>query len=169
MATSERATGPGRKASLWLEDTPTTDYPPLDGARFDTAVIGAGITGLTAALLLARDGLSVCVLDQSSVGSGTTGYTTAKVTSQHHLTYARIARTHGKEGAATYGAAMEAAKERIAAFVAEGIDCDFRRRPAYVYASRPGERKLIERETRAAQEAGLPAMIDEDVPLPFKT
>lgn len=77
--------------------------------------------------------------------------------------------THGKEGAATYGAAMEAAKERVAAFVAEGIDCDFRRRPAYVYASRPGERKLIERETKAAQEAGLPATIDEEVPLPFET
>ena len=160
----------GKHTSLWLDDTPAPDRPPLEGDhRFDAVVIGAGITGMTAALLLARQGLSVCVIDQGSVATGTTGYTTAKVTSQHHLTYDRIRRTHGRDGAATYGAAMEAAKERIAAFVSEGIDCDFRRRPAYVYASRPGERTLIEKETEAAQAAGLPATFTEDVPLPFET
>ena len=170
MALSEKEEWRGRKTPRWLEGTPPTKYPPLEGhQRFDAAVIGAGITGMTAALLLAREGLSVCVVDQGSVGAGTTGYTTAKVTSQHHLTYARIRVTHGKAGAATYGAAMEAAKERVAALVGERIECDFRRRPAYVYASRPGERMLIERETSAAQEAGLPATFDEDVPLPFET
>jgi glycine/D-amino acid oxidase-like deaminating enzyme/nitrite reductase/ring-hydroxylating ferredoxin subunit len=156
--------------SLWLDDAPARSHPPLDGDhRFDAVVVGAGITGMTAALLLIRRGLSVCVLDQNAVATGTTGHTTAKLTSQHHLTYARIRATHGKDGAAIYAAAMEAAKEKVAALVGEGIDCDFRRRPAYVYASRPGERQLIERETQAAQEAGLPATIDEQVPLPFPT
>jgi glycine/D-amino acid oxidase-like deaminating enzyme/nitrite reductase/ring-hydroxylating ferredoxin subunit len=159
-----------RRTSLWLEDTPTTDFPPLEGDRsFDVAVVGGGITGLTTALLAAREGLSVCLLDQGRVATGTSGYTTAKVTSQHHLTYARLRLTHGTAGAATYGAAMEAAKERVASFVEEGIDCDFRRRPAYVYGPRPGERSLLEAETRAAREAGLPATMDDDVPVPFPT
>ncbi len=160
----------GRPVSLWLEDTPTTSHPSLEGDhRCHVAVIGAGITGLTAALLLARDGFSVCVVDEGPVASATTAHTTAKVTSQHHLTYARIARTHGKEGAAVYASGMEAAKERIAALANDGIDCDFRRRAAYVYANNPAERKLLEEETQAAVEAGLPAVIDEDVPLPFET
>ncbi len=166
----EERSGLGRHVSLWLDDTRATDYPALEGdRRCDVVVVGAGITGMTAGLLLAREGLSVCVIDQNSVATGTTGHTTAKVTSQHHITYARIRATHGKEGAATYASAMEAAKERVAAFVGEGIACDFRRRPAYVYATGPGERQLIERETQAAQEAGLPATIDENVPLPFET
>ncbi len=159
-----------RHTSLWLDDTEATHYPTLQGDRvFDVAVIGGGITGLTAALLLAREGQSVCLLDQGVIAMGTSGHTTAKVTSQHHLTYARIRVSHGKDGAATYGAAMEAAKERVASFVDEGINCDFRRRPAYVYATRPGERALLEREAQAAQEAGLPATMDDEVPLPFDT
>ncbi len=159
-----------RHSSLWLEDTPETAYPPLAERRsFDVAVVGGGVTGLTTALLLARDGLSVCLLDQGSIGTGTSGHTTAKVTSQHHLTYARLRVTHGADGAATYGTAMEAAKERVAGFVDEGIDCDLRRRPAYVYATRVVERALLEAETSAAQQAGLPATLDDDVPVPFGT
>jgi glycine/D-amino acid oxidase-like deaminating enzyme/nitrite reductase/ring-hydroxylating ferredoxin subunit len=159
-----------RPTSIWLDDTRVTRHGPLQGDRtFDAAVVGGGITGLTTALLLARAGKSVCVLEQDAVAGGTSGHTTSKVTSQHHLTYARLRRTHGKDGAATYAAAMEGAKEHVADLVAEGIDCDFRRRAAYVFATRPGERVLVDREAEAAVEAGLPATVDEDVPLPFPT
>ena len=162
--------GHSRHTSLWLDDLPTTSHPSLTERRsFDVAVVGGGVTGLTTALLLARDGRSVCLLDQGSIGTGTSGHTTAKVTSQHHLTYAKLRVTHGADGARTYAQAMEAAKERVAAFADEGIDCDLRRRPAYVYATRTSERALIEAETSAAQEAGLPATLDDQVPLPFDT
>ena len=44
---------------------------------YDCAVIGAGITGLTTALLLARQGAKVVVLEGREVGSGETLRTTA--------------------------------------------------------------------------------------------
>src|SRR5687767_11008605 len=96
-------------SSLWLEDeTLTKNHQRLDGDRtVDVAVVGGGITGLTAALLLAREGFEVCLVDQGRIATGTSGYTTAKVTTQHHLTYARLRLTHGKDGAATYASAME--------------------------------------------------------------
>ncbi len=120
----------GRHISLWLANGTATNHPPLEGThQCDVAVVGAGITGLTTALLLAREGRSVAVLDQGRIGTGVTGHTTAKVTSQHGATYLRLRLTLGRAAAETYGAANEAAKERIASFVEEGIDCDFRRRP----------------------------------------
>ena len=90
-------------ASLWLDTTePRAEYPPLDGDRHvDVAVVGAGITGMTAALLLARAGRSVAVVDQHVVAGGTTGHSTAKVTSQHGLTYALLRLTHGRDAART--------------------------------------------------------------------
>lgn len=159
-----------KHASLWQEDAVSQDFPTLEGDRsFDVVVVGGGITGMTTALLLAREGRSVGLIDQNKVGTGTTGYTTGKVTSQHHLTYARISKTHGPDGARVYAQAMEAAKEQVAGFVDEGIDCDFRRRSAILYATNSGERKQLEEETRAAQQAGLPAFFDEAVDLPFRT
>jgi glycine/D-amino acid oxidase-like deaminating enzyme/nitrite reductase/ring-hydroxylating ferredoxin subunit len=157
--------------SLWFDTTePRDEHRPLAGdRRVDVAVVGAGITGMTAALLLARAGRSVAVVDQHVVAGGTTGHSTAKVTSQHGLTYALLRLTHGRDAARTYAEAMEAAKEQIAALIAEGIDCSFRRRAAYLYGSAGWQRRLLEREASAAAEAGLPATFVETAPLPYDT
>jgi glycine/D-amino acid oxidase-like deaminating enzyme/nitrite reductase/ring-hydroxylating ferredoxin subunit len=160
----------GRHRSLWLDTTePRPEHPPLDGdVHVDVAVVGAGITGMTAALELARAGRMVAVVDQHVVGGGTTGHSTAKVTSQHGRAYSLLRLAHGRDAARRYGEAMEWAKEHIAALAGEGIDCGFRRGPAYLYGSAPWQRPLIEREAVAAREAGLPAGLVETTPLPFE-
>lgn len=162
-------TAAGSHRSIWFEGVDAPSHPRLEGERsVDVAVVGAGITGLTTALLLLREGLSVFVLDQAEVAGGTSGHTTAKITSQHHLTYASLRAAHGKPTALAYGAAMEAAKEQVAT-LATGIDCDLRRRPAHVYATSESEVAQLERELRAAREAGLPAFLDDSAPVPFPT
>lgn len=65
--------------SVWMVKTPETSHPQLTGTYdADVVVVGAGITGLTTALLLAQGGVSVAVVEVHRVASGTTGYTTAR-------------------------------------------------------------------------------------------
>jgi gamma-glutamylputrescine oxidase len=53
---------------------PLPKFPALKGKKsFDVCVIGAGFTGLGAALALAERGYSVAVLEQNLVGSGASG------------------------------------------------------------------------------------------------
>jgi glycine/D-amino acid oxidase-like deaminating enzyme/nitrite reductase/ring-hydroxylating ferredoxin subunit len=156
--------------SIWVATSPAADYGPLrDTLEVDVAVIGAGITGLSTALLLGQAGLAVAVLEAGAIASGTTGYTTAKLSSLHGLAYADIADVHGEEHARLYGQAAQSAIEAVAALVDQrGIDCDFERLPAFTYtqdAERVGD---IEREVEAAQKAGLPASFTTRTDLPYE-
>jgi glycine/D-amino acid oxidase-like deaminating enzyme/nitrite reductase/ring-hydroxylating ferredoxin subunit len=162
---------PGKAASLWLEEEPRTSYPGLrEPVKVDVAVLGAGIAGVTTALLLKRAGLTVAVVEAGRVGGGVTGHTTAKVSSAHGLKYASLRSNFGAEGAAAYAQANEAAIARIAAWVDEdGIACDFRRKPALTYAEAEGDLGEVEREVEAAVDAGLPATFVADAGLPWPT
>lgn len=159
--------------SIWVATTPETSYPQLgqDGpppTTVDVAVIGAGITGITTALLLKEAGATVALLDAQRVAAGATGYTTAKVTSLHGLVYAGLLDSFGEEGAYIYGEANQAALYRIARFVKErNIECHFAHRPAYTYTEDPAQVGAIEAEVSAAQRLGLPAHFTTATDLPF--
>lgn len=155
--------------SVWMVTTPETSHPQLTGTYdADVVVVGAGITGLTTALLLAQGGVSVAVVEAHRVASGTTGYTTAKVTSLHSLTYASLVKQLGQDKARLYGQANQAAIEQIATLVDSlGIECQFTRAPAYTYTRDAGQRSSIQAEVSAAQSLGLPASFTQDSELPY--
>jgi glycine/D-amino acid oxidase-like deaminating enzyme/nitrite reductase/ring-hydroxylating ferredoxin subunit len=155
--------------SLWFEDRHRDTGPPLDrdiGA--DVAVVGAGIVGLTTALLLEREGLTVAVLEMRGVGGGATGYNTAKLSSLHGLTYRQLAKSLGPDRARTYGEANEAGIARVFDLASElDIDCDLRRKPNYTYAEDPSDADKVREEAALARELGLPASYVDELDLPF--
>lgn len=155
--------------SLWVTTAPAPSLPRLNGTEeAEVVVVGAGITGLTTALLLAQRGMSVAVLEGAGVCAGTTGYTTAKVTSQHSLTYSNLVQQAGPDKARLYAEANEAAIEHIAGLVDSlGIDCQFTRAPAYAYTTDPDQRETIEAEATAARSLGLPSSFTEECDLPY--
>ncbi|HSI80796.1 MAG TPA: FAD-dependent oxidoreductase [Solirubrobacterales bacterium] len=160
---------PGKAVSLWVDTAAETSYPPLDGAiNADVAVVGGGIAGLTAALLLKRGGARVAVIEAGRVGTGVTGHTTGKVSSLHGLVYRELRGSFGKDGARTYGAANQAAIERVATLVdEEAIACGFRRVANYTYAESEEALEKVSQEAAVAEEIGLPATFTDSAPLPF--
>jgi len=85
-------------SSLWLDDQtePVTTLPDVDTSS-DVVVVGAGITGLTTAVLLAKAGKRVTVVEARHVGAGATGNTTGKVSLLQGTKLSRIASKHGHE------------------------------------------------------------------------
>lgn len=154
--------------SLWLGDTAGTGYERLRGRlRADVVVIGAGLVGMTTALLLKQHGLRVVVLEAAEVGSGVSGNNTAKVTALPSTMYSTLERLHGAETAAGYAAAAVDGV-RMLGSLADPIECDLRRRPAATFAHTEAELPAVREEAEAATRAGLPVeWVDElGVPVP---
>lgn len=121
--------------SYWLESSPEPEFPQLDKEiSVDVAIVGGGLTGISTAWHLQREGLRVAVLEADKVGYGTTGHSTAKITAQHDLIYWQLKSQWGAELAQQYAQANAAAIAAMADLVNQlSIDCDFQWQPAYVY------------------------------------
>ena len=156
--------------SYWMASTAKTNYSALEeDIKVDTAVIGGGITGITCAYLLKKEGVKVAVIEADRIVQGATGHTTAKVTSQHSLTYSRIKRYMGEERARQYADANEAAINTIEEIIkAESIDCDFHDEPSYTFTFMDSYIQKIADEADTAASLGIKASYSENAPLPFK-
>jgi len=156
--------------SLWVDRHPrsTSAEEAEVAGDWDVVVIGAGLTGITTAGLLARAGLSVLVVEAEHLGAGTTGGSTAKLTLLQGTQLSKIAKRHSSAVLQHYVDANAEGQTWVARFCAEhGVA--LQERPAYTYANSTLGRRRIRAELEAARGAGLPVEWRDEVPLPFAT
>lgn len=156
--------------SYWIATTPQTNYPTLeDNIKTDILVVGGGITGITNAYLLQKEGFDVTIIDANRLAESTSGHTTAKITSLHGLKYSKLINQLGNEGASKYGEINENAIKLINKIILENsIQCDFSWQPNYVYTQDEKYLQKIEDEVEAANSIGLPASFKSSIPLPIQ-
>jgi glycine/D-amino acid oxidase-like deaminating enzyme/nitrite reductase/ring-hydroxylating ferredoxin subunit len=156
----------GENKSYWLDSVKPISFSKLDApAHTDVVIVGAGISGLTTAYLLARSGKSVIVLDDGYAGSGETGRTTAHIVNALDDRYYEIENIFGRDASALTAESHSAAIDMIERIVSEEkIDCNFMRLDGYLFLHPTDEKENIQKEHTAARNAGLDVHLVNDVP-----
>ena len=157
--------------SLWIETTPATNFPSLRGElSADVAIVGGGITGITAAYILAKAGKSVVLIEKGRVAMSETGHTTAHIIEATDADYRDLIKDHGEEGARMDTEAIRSAIALIRSNVAElRIDCGFEDVDGYLYAEEEKDREYLKRQQGFLRQAGIETEWVDRVPLPFPT
>ncbi len=122
--------GPGYPDSYYVATANgLTARPALEGdLEADVCVIGAGFTGLSAALNLAENGKSVIVLEAEQVGFGASGRCGGLIGSGQRKDVLEVEETFGVARSRQLWNFAELAKKEIRTRVEKhGIDCDLQK------------------------------------------
>ncbi|MEQ8293627.1 MAG: FAD-binding oxidoreductase [Roseovarius sp.] len=118
---------PGEYPPSWYAATaaPLAPFAPLDGdTRADVCVVGAGYTGLSAALHLAEQGLDVVLLEANRVGFGASGRNGGQLGSGQRMDQHFVEKQVGRDDATKLWALAEDAKALVKSLIAKhDIDC----------------------------------------------
>ena len=128
-------------SSYWLDTAPEGSLErsktSVEGGT-EVAVIGGGLTGVVAALHLARRGAKVHLFEQHTVGFGASGRNGGMATTGMSIGIRDAVAKMGFDKAAslyrTYGQAVDLIEKLV---MEEGIDCDFARPGKLILASKP--------------------------------
>jgi glycine/D-amino acid oxidase-like deaminating enzyme/nitrite reductase/ring-hydroxylating ferredoxin subunit len=154
----------------WSDSATLPKFAKLDrDEAVDVAIVGAGITGLTAAYLLTLEGRRVAVLERERCAAIDTGHTTAHLSMVTDERLVDLVKTFGRDHAQAVWDAGLAAISRIESMVGE-VDaaCDFAWVPGYLHAP-PGASSReaagsLEEEASLAAELGFDAEFLDEVP-----
>jgi glycine/D-amino acid oxidase-like deaminating enzyme/nitrite reductase/ring-hydroxylating ferredoxin subunit len=163
--------GRADRVSYWIASADGTDREPLAAeTEADVAIVGGGIVGLTAALLLAESGREVVVVEADRIAAGVSGYTTAKLTAGHGLLYSQLRSIFGTDASRLYAESQLAGLAYVSELCERhAIDCDLETRPNYVVAETDEQLEKLDAELDASRGAGLAVRLVGDlgvVPFP---
>jgi glycine/D-amino acid oxidase-like deaminating enzyme/nitrite reductase/ring-hydroxylating ferredoxin subunit len=155
---------------LWSDATTFPHFPPLAAnIEVDVAVVGGGITGLTAAYFLARAGKRVAVLERGRCAGGDTGHTTAHLTMVTDGRLRELVKSFGRDHAqASWDAGLSAIAAVDEMIREHAIDARFAWVDGYLHLPVEGDSEdgpeSLEADAALARELGFDAEFVENVP-----
>ncbi len=154
--------------SFWLSTHPVADRatPLSPGAHYDVAVVGAGLTGLATAVMLATAGQRTCLVEARTVGAVATGNTTAKLSLLQGTVLSALLDRQGAEILRAYVTGNLAGQAWLRQFLTDR-EVPVPERTAYTYANTEAGRAAVEAEFAAAATVGLPVTWAERTELPY--
>ena len=159
-----------KTGSYWQFSEKLPKFPSLTrDLKVDVVVIGAGLTGITAAWLLKREGAKVALLDRQRCAASDTGHTTA------HLTYITderlrtLVKHFGKDAARAFWEAGAAAIDHIYEISkSTGGKAEFKWLPGYLHGrldkSDKKDQASLKEDAQLARELDFDAEFIDQVP-----
>jgi glycine/D-amino acid oxidase-like deaminating enzyme/nitrite reductase/ring-hydroxylating ferredoxin subunit len=155
--------------SVWRGTAPQSAFASQHGdTSTDVLIVGGGITGVTLALLLARQGRSVVLLEAGTIGGGSTGNSTGNLYETLSQGLHGIARAWDDDVARQVVAQRRAAIEFIER-ESRQFDCGFRRCPLRQYATSQEHQAQVRQEHLALAKADATVRLERAVPAPLPT
>jgi len=155
----------------WSVSTKLPRFPSLSrNIEVDVVVIGAGLTGITTAWLLKREGVKVALLERHRCAASDTGHTTAHLTYVTDTRLHRLVKTFGRDGAKAFWEAGAAAIDQINEIARTAArDSEFRWVKGFLHArlndSDKKDISALEQDAVLARELGFSAEFVKAVPL----
>lgn len=143
---------------------PTDEFEPL--ATYDDVIVGGGITGLVTALLFARRGHTVAVLEARHVGGAAVGSPPVPVSRLRGAQLQTIRRRTYRSVVDAYAEGTRGAFDWIVDY-AEVAGLDLERRDAVSYATTRAGLARIDYEYQVGRAAGLDLVKTADLDVPF--
>jgi gamma-glutamylputrescine oxidase len=144
----------------WLEDVEPARADPRHEGRVDVAIVGAGVTGCSAALRLAEAGLRVRVYDERRVAEGASGRNGGFALRGGATRYDVARETYGRDQAHGLWEWTERALDRMEALAGDSLA----RIGSLRLAADLEEREDIRLEYEAMREDGIAAEWIDDLP-----
>ncbi|HEY5807291.1 MAG TPA: FAD-dependent oxidoreductase, partial [Povalibacter sp.] len=155
--------------SIWTE-VKLPRFSSLDrDLDVDVLVVGGGLTGLTTAYLMAREGIRVALIERARLASADTARTTAHLTYVTDERFHRLVEKFGKDAAAEFWHGGSYAIDTIERICAEAhADAQFVRIPGYLHApigdSKGEQLQSLREDAELAAECGFEAEFVDAVP-----
>ncbi len=137
-----------RNAPYWWDAAPPQTLPQATvPAAADVVIVGAGYTGLSAGLTLARAGRKVVIFDRMKPGEGASSRNGGIASGNLRPGHAELTKKFGVARADALALEGKAAREDLAAFItAENIDCDFQLTGRFSGASQQADYERLARD-----------------------
>ena len=159
----------GACESLW-QSIPAYDerpYPYIKDASFDVIIVGAGITGITTALLLQRAGKKCLLAEAHNIGFGTTGGTTAHINTLLDTPYSTISKNFGEKDAQLIADGTQQAVALIKSNISDyAIECEFEDHDAYLFAQEDKQNDELQTIVEATNKVGIQMNYADETPVP---
>lgn len=127
-----------------------------ENKKTEVCVVGAGIAGVMMSYQLAKRGFKVLLVDAFTIGSGQSGRTTAHLSHQLEEEFQNLLKMHSLETVKMFHDAHKNAIETFDRIIQmEGIPCDFKRLPGYLFLGKNEKDSYLKKERDAAKELKL--------------